>query len=333
MAAEEISITQPHRQLQLPLPWAFARPNVTPVFAHPAEAKMARILSFYRIRWLYEPTTFVLRTGPDGRPSESFTPDFYLPEQRLYIELTTMRQPLVTRKNRKLRRLRELYPGVQIRLLYRRDVERLLGAYEESWRAPAKARVGVVVASAPDVAKRAGELADEIAGWNSPESTTSDARPIELIGLAPGALVFQQQIASALRERGVSPGVDRVSVTRFRTLSGQQRVRLVSGPRRSFAGKDVLVVADVVSTGLSIAYLVNWLRRRGARRVEVCAFFDRSSARLIDLPVRFIGFDAPDEPLVGCGIGLRSEHTRLPFVATLIPALDEVDFEASQLES
>lgn len=309
--------------MRLPLPWAFARPQITPDFAHPAEAELARILSFYRIRWLYEPTNFVLRVGADGKPTESFTPDFFLPDQRLYIELTTMRQPLVTRKNRKLRRLRELYPGVQIRLLYRRDVERLLGAYEVSRWSPVKACIGDAVASASDVEQRAGELAEEIARWAAPNLKQDEGHQIEVIGLAPGALVFQHRIVAALRDRGVSTSVDRVAVTRFRTLSGQQRVRLVSRPRRAFSGKDVLIVADVVSTGLSLAYLVNWLRRRGARRVEVCAFFSRSSARLIDLPVRFIGFEAPDDPLVGCGIGLRPAHRRLPFVATLLPVVEE----------
>ncbi|HET7770822.1 MAG TPA: hypothetical protein VFN74_18765 [Chloroflexota bacterium] len=90
-------------------------------FAHPSEAELASVLDFYQIRWLYEPKTFPLRYDDDGRVIESFTPDFYLPDFDLYLELTTLKQSLVTKKNRKLRRLRELYPGVNVKLLYRRD--------------------------------------------------------------------------------------------------------------------------------------------------------------------------------------------------------------------
>ncbi len=100
-----------------------------PRFANSAEAEFARILDFYGIRWEYEPRSFVLRWDRDGRPRERFTPDFYLPDFDLYIELTTLKQALVTRKNRKVRRLRELYPDVQIQVFYGRDVRRLLSKY------------------------------------------------------------------------------------------------------------------------------------------------------------------------------------------------------------
>lgn len=90
-------------------------------FAHPSEAEFASVLDFYQIPWRYEPRSFPLRYDESGRVVESFTPDFYLPEADLYIELTTLRQSLVTKKNRKLRRLRELYPEINIKLLYRRD--------------------------------------------------------------------------------------------------------------------------------------------------------------------------------------------------------------------
>jgi|GEM_PF-623820 hypoxanthine phosphoribosyltransferase len=103
--------------------------HARPPFAHPSEAEFARILDFYRIPWQYEPRSFPLRYAPDGRVIEQFTPDFYLPELDLYIELTTLKQSLVTRKNRKLRRLRELYPEIKIKLLYKRDIRSLLFKY------------------------------------------------------------------------------------------------------------------------------------------------------------------------------------------------------------
>jgi hypoxanthine phosphoribosyltransferase len=100
-----------------------------PRFANDAERECAKVLDFYRVPWDYEPRTFVLERDEEGRISEAFTPDFYLPEQDLFLEITVMKQRLVTRKNRKLRKLRARYPGVQIKLFYKRDIERLAQRY------------------------------------------------------------------------------------------------------------------------------------------------------------------------------------------------------------
>jgi hypothetical protein len=96
-----------------------------PRFASQAELECAKVLDYYGVPWLYEPTTFVLEQDEEGRTTEAFSPDFYLPDQDLYVELTLMKQSLVTRKNRKLRKLRERYPDVRIKLFYKRDLERL----------------------------------------------------------------------------------------------------------------------------------------------------------------------------------------------------------------
>ncbi|MGI8586085.1 MAG: hypothetical protein ACR2M0_00120 [Chloroflexia bacterium] len=97
-------------------------------FAHSVEAEFARLLDFYGVPWLYEPDEFPLEWDGD-RIVKQFRPDFYLPEYDLYIELTVMKQSLVRRKNRKLRLLRSLYPDIQIKLLYRRDIGRLLAGF------------------------------------------------------------------------------------------------------------------------------------------------------------------------------------------------------------
>ena len=96
-----------------------------PSFANRAELECAKVLDYYGIPWEYEPQTFVLEEDAGGRVIEAFTPDFYLPEQGLYLEITMMKQSLVTRKNRKLRKPRERYPEVRIKLFYKRDLERL----------------------------------------------------------------------------------------------------------------------------------------------------------------------------------------------------------------
>jgi hypothetical protein len=98
-------------------------------FAHNSERQFAKLLDFYSIAWEYEPRTFTLEWDREGRPTQAFSPDFYLPAYDLYIEITTMNQRLVTKKNRKARRIVELYPDVSIRVLYQRDYLHLLVKY------------------------------------------------------------------------------------------------------------------------------------------------------------------------------------------------------------
>ena len=98
-------------------------------FAHASEAELARILDYYDVRWQYEPRTFPILWNLDGTVVESFSPDFYLPELDTYVELTTLKQSLVRRKNRKLRRVRELYPDIRIKLFYGKDFKALLLKY------------------------------------------------------------------------------------------------------------------------------------------------------------------------------------------------------------
>ncbi len=98
-------------------------------FAHASEAELARILDYYGVRWEYEPRTFPILWNLDGKVVESFSPDFYLPEAEVYVELTTLKQSLVRRKNRKLRRLRELYPDVRVKLFYGKDFRALMLKY------------------------------------------------------------------------------------------------------------------------------------------------------------------------------------------------------------
>ena len=105
------------------------RGDEPPRFVNEAEFEYAKILDYYEVPWMYEPHTFVLERDAEGRVTEAFTPDFYLPDQDLYLEVTVMKQSLVTRKNRKLRKLRQRYPEVQAKLFYKRDIERLAQRY------------------------------------------------------------------------------------------------------------------------------------------------------------------------------------------------------------
>jgi hypothetical protein len=122
----------------LPEPERTAHLDEVP-FAHNAERQFARLLDFYGVRWEYEPQTFVLACDAEGNPTQGFTPDFYLPAYDLFIEITTLSQKLVTKKNAKVRRLREMHPGVNVRILYQRDYVGLLEKYgleePEQWKA------------------------------------------------------------------------------------------------------------------------------------------------------------------------------------------------------
>lgn len=121
-----------------PATLAAAEQSPPPRFANDSEVEFARILTFYHIEWQYEPRAFAIEWNEAGAATSFFTPDFYLPQHDLYIELTTLRQPLVTRKNRKIRRLRELYPDTHLKVLYAADYRKLIekfagsGAWQDS---------------------------------------------------------------------------------------------------------------------------------------------------------------------------------------------------------
>lgn len=98
-------------------------------FAHASERQFARLLDFYQIQWDYEPRSFDLERDSDGKVTQRFTPDFYLPQYDLYIEITTMSQKLVTKKNRKVRKLKEQYPEINCKIFYQRDYLSLVTKY------------------------------------------------------------------------------------------------------------------------------------------------------------------------------------------------------------
>ena len=146
-------------------------------FAHASEAEMARILEFYEVRWEYEPTTFPILWNVEGDVIESFAPDFYLPDLDMYLELTTLQQRLVRKKNRKLRRLRELYPDVRIKLFYARDFRAMMLKY---------GRLGLAASLSGSV----GQL--------------SAIRPIEVDPATAGAAAHGVQLATPV-DRAAAP--------------------------------------------------------------------------------------------------------------------------------
>lgn len=100
--------------------------KLPPVFIHPIEEIFARILDYYGVSWEYEPRTFPLEWDKEGNVIVAFKPDFYLPQQNLYVELTTLRPKLIQKKNRKLRKAKELYPDINIKLFKRRELRNMM---------------------------------------------------------------------------------------------------------------------------------------------------------------------------------------------------------------
>jgi len=166
-------------------------------FAHASEAEMARILDFYAVRWDYEPTTFPILWNTDGDVIESFAPDFYLPDLEMYLEMTTLKQRLVRKKNRKLRRLRELYPDIRIKLFYARDFRAMMLKYgryalfEAISGTPGQVvpdrTPGQLVPDRTPAAGQATEHTEEIAFAASSPATSTDSLEVVTEPAMPGA--------------------------------------------------------------------------------------------------------------------------------------------------
>jgi len=289
-------------------------PDARIVFAHPSERELARIFDFFRIPWRYEPDSFVLKAKGE-RVLEMFSPDFYLPELDLYLELTTLRQRLVTKKNRKLRLLRELYPDVNVRLLYRKDYQELLAKYGfgpdevlspevEAFRAEAGA--DQILFSQAEIASMVRRLGETI-------TLDYAGRPPVLVGVLKGVSFF---LADLIRQVDLPVEIDFMAVSALGTGGA---VRIVKDLDVDIQGRQVLLVEDIVDTGMTLRYILGHLERWQPAGLEVCALFDKRTRRLADVPIRYVGFELADEFVVGYGLDYHQRYRNLPFVARLRP--------------
>jgi hypoxanthine-guanine phosphoribosyltransferase len=302
---------------QLPLP-SFGSSQIAgaPRFAHPAEADFARLLTWYRVRWVYEPTVFAIDWASDGTPLHYFRPDFYLPDQRMYVELTTMRQPLVTRKNRKLRLVRDHYPSVRIKLLYRRDMERLRAAYAADLASAPRRHLGDLLADDAQIAGRSRLLAEQIADEWLGVGKADEPAPL-VLATSAAAIRFGQMLRDELQRLGIVTEADQLHRTRFRLDAPSRQVRIARTHPVDLAGRRVLLVEDAISTGLSAAAGAAWSLRQHASEVRTCALLDRRPARLLDFSVDWAAFEAPDQPLAGFGLAMHSRFCDLPALFTV----------------
>ncbi len=287
-------------------------PKIQPAaFAHPSEEDFAHILDFYNMEWVYEPKSFPLN-WENGRITEMFTPDFYLPGIDLYVELTTMKQSLVTQKNRKLRRLRELYPEVKITLLYKNDYEHLLAKYGFGPLAQTRAHgINRVLFSAADINKRVKELAKQLS------RDYAGKRPV-LIGMQRGFLCF---MADLIRQITIPLDLDFIAISYY-SGSGDSMVKITKDIDLDINERHVIMLEDIIDTGMTLHYILKQLQDRQPASLAVCTLLDRHIRRIVDIPLDYVGFDVPDEFVVGYGLDYREEYRNLPFIA--VPDIDEM---------
>lgn len=278
-----------------------------PRFAHQSEAEFARLLDFYGVRWQYEPRSFPLRYR-DGQLVEAFTPDFYLPDYDTYIELTTLRQSLITYKNRKLRLMRELYPDVTVKLINKRDYLKLLEKFGINTRGSGTVPpIDRILFTEREIATRVEELGRQI-------SRDYAGRDLVLVGVLRGVTPF---MADLMRRISVPLRVDYLALSPYQGDDSQ--LRFTKALEEDVTGADVLVVEDIVDTGMSLHRLLQYLRRRNPAGVEVCALLDKRVRRLADVPIAYVGFEIGDEFVVGYGLDYRQQYRNLPFIATIKP--------------
>jgi len=281
-------------------------------FGHPSEEEFAKLLDFYRIEWLYEPRSFPL-AWQDNKVAEMFTPDFYLPELDIYIELTTLKQSLITEKNRKLRRLRELYPEINIKLLNKNDYLRLLAKYGYGRLGETKiAGIDHVLLSHIQIQRRIKALAKRI-------TRDYTGRKLVLVGILRGVICF---MADLMQNIPLALAVDFMAISYYGT-DNESSVKITKDLDTSISGCDVLMVEDIVDTGMTLNYVLNHLASHNPASLRVCTLLDKRVRRLIDVPLDYIGFEIPDEFVVGYGLDYHGEYRNLSFVGTLNPQLIE----------
>jgi bifunctional protein TilS/HprT len=289
--------------LTLPQPTAYPlRPTE---FAHESEAEFASLLDFYQIEWLYEPRSFPLAWN-GTEVSQMFTPDFYLPELDMYIELTTMKQDLITLKNRKVRRLREQYPDINIRLLTKKDFLKLLAKYGYGPMGEAKVEgVGRILYSHTQIQRRVRALARKI-------SRDYAGERIVVIGVLKGVMCFMSDLMQYI---SIPVKVDYMDISHY---SGNGEVVKITRDLDSpIGGQHVLMVEDIVDTGMTLNHVLAHLAAHKPASLRVCSLLDRKARRLANVKLSYVGFEIPDVFVVGYGLDYKDEYRNLPFIGEL----------------
>lgn len=291
-------------------PTRFSQSSLIPLrptdFSHPSEEEFARLLDFYQVEWLYEPRSFPLAWS-GNRITEMFTPDFYLPEINLYIEITTSKQSLITEKNRKLRRLKELYPDINIKLLNKDDYLKLFAKYgfvpldENKMEGVQK-----VLLNKTQLQRRVRALAKQI-------SRDYHGKDLVLIGVLKGMVCFMSDL---MQNISIPLTIDFMAISSPEN-NVESAIKITKNLDVNIENKDVLMVEDIVDTGMTLNYIMNYLATLKPASLKVCTLLDKSARRLINVPLDYTGFEIPDKFVVGYGLDFSGKYRNLPFIAVL----------------
>ena len=170
--------------------------------------------------------------------------------------------------------------------------------------------IGRVLVSEEDLTRRVRELGAEL-------TEAYASRDLVLIGVLKGAVLF---VSDLMRQMDVSVELDFMAVSSYGSATKSSGVvRILKDLDSAIQGRDVLIVEDIVDTGLTLRYLLRSLRGRNPRTLEVCALLVKPDARVVDVPVKYVGFEIPNEFVVGYGLDYQQRYRGLPYVAILDP--------------
>jgi hypoxanthine phosphoribosyltransferase len=173
---------------------------------------------------------------------------------------------------------------------------------------PTRAEIGETLVSADELERRVAELGAEV-------SRDYEGRDLVLVGVLKGAVVF---IADLMRHLTVPCEIDFMAVSSYGSQTDSSGVvRILKDLDASIGGRDVLIVEDIIDSGLTLQYLLRNLKAREPRSLEVCALLTKPDRRRVDLPTRYVGFEIPDRFVVGYGLDYRQRYRNLREIAAL----------------
>ena len=175
--------------------------------------------------------------------------------------------------------------------------------------------IGEVLVSNEDLRRRIGELGAEI-------SRDYEGRDLIMVGVLKGAVLF---IADLMRDLTVPCEIDFMAVSSYGSETDSSGVvRILKDLDAPIEDRDVLIVEDIIDSGLTLHYLIKNLRARNPRSLEVCSLLTKPERRRVDLPIRYVGFEIPNCFAIGYGLDHAQRYRNLPFVAALAEQTDEI---------
>jgi len=226
---------------------------------------------------------------------------------------------LITAKNRKLRRLRELYPEINIKLLTKNDFIRLLAKYGYGPLGEAKIEgVSRILYSHAQIQRRVRALARHI-------SRDYAGQRLVIVGILKGVICF---MADLMQHISLPVTLDLMAVSPYE--SDGQVVKITRDLDSSITGQHVLMIEDIVDTGMTLNYILSHLSAHNPASLRVCTLLDKRARRLVNVSLDYIGFEIPDEFVVGYGLDYKGEYRNLPFIAILRPEVTKEDDAEAQ---